>query len=311
MDTNDGITFTSDGSTVSYPALALYYGDHVISQCKFEKFSSTTWLIWMETASHTVTYTSCLFSGIDAKNLMALCTHVNLINVTIADNYFSDDMFVPFTNNYQHYIYNLQNSIIYNNSNMHMAYNSFDVSNSILEYYESWVNNIANNMIGSTYDPIFNSYSSEPYSCDYYSSPAIAAGSASFIYVSSFYDPNIMDYDVVNMYRYYDFYALKTDMGAYQNGYEDGTHLYNTMGPIVSAPKRHSDASTGSGIPVIGANDIQNEAILTLYDVSGKIIYTTSAQNSLKTHTLNSGIYVAIVTSKEGQEISSKKIVIP
>lgn len=193
-----------------------------------------------------------------------------------------------------------------------MNYVSFNnVSNSILEYNESWINNIINNFIGSAFNPLFNTYSAVPYSCDYYSSPAIGAGDASFITSSIFYDSNIMDYDVANMYRYYDFYALKTDIGAYQNGYDNGTHLYNALSPIVSAPKRYNDASTRSDIQTTDANDIQAGAILTLYDLSGKIIYSTFAENGLNAHVLNSGIYVAIVASKEGQEISSKKIVIP
>ena len=185
-----------------------------------------------------------------------------------------------------------------------------DVSNSILENNESWITNITNNYIGSTYDPLFNTYSSAPYSCDYYSSPAIGAGNAYYIYYSSFYDSDIMDYDVANMYRYYDFYALKTDIGAYQSGYDDGSHLYK-VGPTLSAPKRHIEASIEPDIIAIDANDIQTGAILTLYDISGKIIYTTFAENGLNAQVLNSGIYVAIVASKDGQEISSRKIVIP
>ena len=315
----DGISFVGTGNTINHSALALYYGDHIISQCKFYKFSTSTWLIWMETANHTVTYTSCLFVQNNASHLMTLFTHVDLINVTIADNQLGNDMFIPAyshnpgTQSYNAlFNYNLYNSIIYGNSNMHMGYVLFnDVSNSILENNESWITNITNNYIGSTYDPLFNTYSSAPYSCDYYSSPAIGAGNAYYIYYSSFYDSDIMDYDVANMYRYYDFYALKTDIGAYQSGYDDGSHLYNAVGPTLSAPKRHIEASIEPDIIAIDANDIQTGAILTLYDISGKIIYTTSAENGLNAQVLNSGIYVAIVASKDGQEISSRKIVIP
>ena len=185
------------------------------------------------------------------------------------------------------------------------------VSNSILEYNESWIVNIANNLIGSTYNPIFNSNSAAPYSCNYYTSPAIAAGEASFIALCPFYDSAIMDYDVANMYRYYDFYALKTDMGAYQNGYDDGTHLYNAVGPVVSAPKKHDAEDTGSNLQTIDANNIQDGAIITVYDISGKTVYTASSIYDLNEQTLTSGMYVAVVTSKAGQEISSKKIVIP
>ena len=195
---------------------------------------------------------------------------------------------------------------------MQMDYVSFDVYNSILEDNEGWINNMGNNLIGSMYDPIFNTYSAAPYSCDYYSSPAIGAGDASFITSSSFYDSNIMDYDVVNnMYRYFDLYAYKTDIGAYQNGYDDGTHLYS-VGPVMSAPQRNN-RNTASDKQAFSAINLPKEAILTIYDVSGKIVYTASATDGLDAfpNTISSGMYVAIVASKEGQEIASKKIIIP
>lgn len=321
----DGITLTGDND--EYAAVSLYFGDHIISQCKFDNFYTTTWLVWMETASHTVTYSSCLFAENKAKFLMALCTHADLINVTIADNDLTDDMFLPFcsynpyTQTYTtYYYYNLYNSIIYGNSNMQMNHDLtswshlgfFDVYNSILEDNEGWIVDRGNNLIGSVYDPLFNTYSAAPYSCDYYNSPAIGTGDAIFIFTSPFYDPNIMDYDVANMYRYFDFYALKVDRGAYQNGYDDGTHLYNVASPIVSAPQRYNHDNIEADCQTISGGVIQDGAILTLYDVSGKIIYTTSAANDLlNAHTLNTGIYIAVITSKEGQEIASKKIIIP
>lgn len=312
----DGITFTSDGYSSSYSAMALYYGDYVISQCKFEKFITTTWLIWMETSGHTVTYTSCLFDCNEVKSLMALCTHINLINVTITDNYLTDDMFVSFNNPPSTiYTYNLQNSIIYNNSNMHMASDYFDVSNSLLESNESWINDITNNLIGSTYNPVFNSYSAAPYSCNYYTSPVIAAGSSSFITLCPFYDPNIMDYDIANMYRYYDFYALKTDMGAYQNGYEDGTHLYNVGGSIMYAPRKRRNETTTNDIwsdrRTIYVNNVSSETTLTIYNISGQIVYKTALQEGLNTipSLLNTGVYI-VKTTQDGNEIESKRIIL-
>ena len=323
----DGITLTGDGSSFDYSALVLLYGDHVISQCKFEKFNTSTWLLWLETAGHTVTFTNCLFYGNAAKHLMALCTHANLINVTIADNTLSNDMFVPFSQYNQYtqvyspyYNYNLYNSILYNNSNIKMEHNIyasyfgiFNVSHSILQSNEGWINNIANNMIGSTYDPIFNSSFAAPYSCNYFSSPAIATGSSALITLCPFYDSNIMDYDVANMYRYFDFYATTTDRGAYQNGYEDGTYLYNAVAPIVSAPQRHGNGNTNTNLQMLSLTDLPEGTKFTLYDISGKIVYTTSAAESLNalSKTINRGMYVAVVSSEEGHEIASKKIVIP
>ena len=198
---------------------------------------------------------------------------------------------------------------------MHMASDYFDVSNSLLESNESWINDITNNLIGSTYNPVFNSYSAAPYSCNYYTSPVIAAGSSSFITLCPFYDPNIMDYDIANMYRYYDFYALKTDMGAYQNGYEDGTHLYNVGGSIMYAPhKRRKETTTNdiwSDRRTIYVNNVSSETILTIYNISGQIVYKTALQEGLNTipSLLNTGVYIA-KTTQEGNEIESKRIIL-
>ena len=59
--------------------------------------------------------------------------------------------------------------------------------------------------------------------------------------------------------------------------------------------------------------DIIDYVFYRIYDVSGKIVYTASATDGLDAfpNTISSGMYVAIVASKEGQEIASKKIVIP
>lgn len=304
----DGITFTGEGN--NYSALSLLYGDHVISQCKFEKFVSTNRLIWMETANHTVTYTSCLFARNTVANLMALCTNVNLINVTIADNYFSGDMFIPFN---QHYTYNLQNSIIYYNNNMHMASDYFNVSHSILEHYESWVNNISGNYFST--NPQFTGNAIAPYSCDFFLSPAINSGYASFITSCPFYDSNIMDYDVMNMYRYYDYIAVHTDIGAYQNGYEDGSHLYSTVGPVMYNPdKKNSNLqnSIWSDSRMIYVDNTIEGAVIAIYNVSGQIVYKTSLQIGLNAieESLGMGIYIARTISSDGQELASKSIIL-
>ena len=197
---------------------------------------------------------------------------------------------------------------------MYMTSDYFDVYNSILESNESWVNDIANNLIGSTYDPIFNTYSATPYSCNYYTSPAIGAGSSSFITLCPFYEPDIMDYDIANMYRYYDYYAVKTDMGAYQNGYEDGTHLYNAVGSILYAPHKQKNETAHdiwSGMRTIFVNNVSNGTTLTIYTMSGQIVYRTALKEGLNTipSLLNTGMYIAKAT-KDGNEVASERIIL-
>ena len=124
-----------------------------------------------------------------------------------------------------------------------------------------------------------------------------------------------MDYDIANMYRYYDFYALRTDMGAYQNGYDDGTHLYNAGGSIMYAPrKRRNEATTNdiwSDRRTIYVNNVSSETTLTIYNISGQIVYKTALQEGLNTipSLLNTGVYIA-KTTQEGNEIESKRIIL-
>ena len=329
----DGITLTSDYHDVNFAAMALVGGDHVVAQCKFEGFYSSDLLVWLETGGNTVTFVNCLFDNNEVKNLMALCTHVNLINVTIADNNFADDMFIPFgsynqfTQTYSTYYYNLYNSIIYGNSNMCMNHNVtysnhvgyFDVYNSILEDNEGWINDMANNLIGSMYNPIFNTYSAAPYSCDPNNSPAIAAGDASHITLCPHYSAlteELMDYDVANNDRYWD-YSPSTivDMGAYQNGYDDGSANYYSVNPSrIRRRTSHKEPETISlwaNGQMLYIKEIQEEGLnLNLYNIMGQIVYTTELQigkNAISLP-LALGIYVAKISSNDGKDIISKPI---
>ena len=320
----DGLTLTSDANGIDYSALSFYYGDHIISQCKIDEFYSSTWLIWMETSGHSITCTNSLFVKNKTEYLMALCTHIDLINVTIADNDFEEDMFLPYCSYNQYtqsysvfYNYNLYNSIIYGNNNMYMEYDLdsihigyFNVYNSILEDNEGWINNVYGNYIGSIYNPMFNTNSAVPYSCNYYTSPAIGTGNGSFIYTNQFYTPDIMDYDVVNVDRYYDILGTQVDIGAYQNGYDDGSSFYNDVPPILSAPHKGNIETTISDLQMSYASGVLEGAIITLYDVTGKIVYATTIENgfTMSSYAIPSGIYLARITSKGGKEILSKKV---
>lgn len=293
----DGITFTSD-TMVNFAAMALVGGDHVVAQCKFEGFTSSNLLIWLETGGNIVTFVNCLFDNNDVSNLMALCSHVNLINVTIADNNFSGDMFIPFSHydqftniNTIFYNYNLYNSILYKNSNIDMEYSPyalhygiFNVSNSILQSNEGWVNNLGYNLFNT--NPVFSGNITAPYSCNYYTSPAIAAGDASYITSCSHYSTlteQIMDYDVANMDRYWDFPPTIVDMGAYQNGYDDGSSNYNSFNPSRLKSRKNNNESELISIwadaQTLYIKEIQEEGTnLCLYNIMGGIVHSTTLQ---------------------------------
>ena len=316
----DGITITSDGYLVDVQALRLVGGNHIISQCKFENFNTSNLLIWLETGGNTVTFTNCLFDNNDVAALMALCTHANLINVTIADNTISNDMFIPycsynqFTQTYDaFYNYNLYNSIIYGNSNMYMEYDLtalhngfFNVSNSILGNNEGWVNDMGYNYF--SIDPEFTYNTVHPYTCNTSISPAIGNGNSTFILLCPFYDGNIMNYDVINAFRYGS-NPLIVDIGAYQHSLSPNRQK--------KGRNNHSENSSiqlWASANTLYVNDVKaSDAKLSLYNTAGQFVYSTALQatNNTIPLTLNSGIYVAIVTSKEGIEISSEKIVIP
>lgn len=321
----DGITITSDGNVVNFEALALVGGNHVVSQCKIEHFSTNEELIWLETGgSNTVTFTNCLFDENKSKNLMVLASHVTLINVTIANNVLVDDMFIPYNSTVSgaNYDYNMYNSIIYGNDNMDMSYSyiyqygSFNVSHSILETQEGWVNDLGNNYFNT--DPIFTSNTDVPYSCDYYNSPAIAAGDASWITLSSFYDSDIMDFDVANHDRYWDIPRYTVDIGAYQNGYDDGYYYYD-VNPSNSRVPQKGEASISKNVSLrsclqcIYINNVENaELNLFLYNCSGQIVYTTLVQSGYNciSPLLTHGVYIAKVASKEGEELTAKAVVL-
>lgn len=301
----DGITITSDYMVSDY-ALSLIQGNYIVSQCKIEGFQTDDILMWLESGGGSITFVSCLFADNVAYYLMALCTNVNLINVTIADNDLKDDMFIPFAHAYT---YNMRNSIIYGNSNMDMASLSFDVYHSILENLESWVNDIGGNMFNT--DPLFTYNYMAPYSCDYTSSPAIGAGEPAFITSLSFYalHHDILDYDVINFGRYYDSNPVTMlDIGAYQRGtnlspyyniahpseYENDPNECLTVEPI----HIWSDAHAVHINNIKGAN-----ATLILYNTAGQMVYASSLSEGNNTiSTLpQAGTYIVKTTSSEGE----------
>lgn len=308
----DGITLTSDG-TVSFAAMALVGGDHIVSQCKFENFQSTDLLIWLETGGNTVTFTNCLFDNNDVRNLMALCTNINLINITVADNILVGDMFLPYNHGYS---YLMQNTIIYGNSNMTMSSTFFDVYNSILENYESWVNDMGSNQYST--DPIFIYTGFAPYSCDYYSSPAISAGDGSFITtLATYYSSDIMDYDVANLERYWDIPRTTVDIGAYQSGYDDGSTNYDAFVPVLYKSKAKKDSDNTSNHIVWSNNktiyvEDNTDADIYVYNTMGQLVYNAhlhNGYNSIPT-TLTNGIYVVSCISSDGSIIQKKSIFI-
>ena len=260
--------------------------------------------MWLESGGGSMTFVSCLFADNVAYNLMALCTNVNLINVTIADNDLKDDMFIPFVNGYT---YNMRNSIIYGNSNMDMASLSFDVYHSILENIESWVNDIGGNMFNT--DPLFTYISTAPYSCDYISSPAIGAGEPGFITSASFYTLytcDILDYDVINMGRYYDYNPVTMlDIGAYQRA--------NNISPYynVAHPSEHENEPSEnigsihiwSDARAVYINNVKGaNATLVLYNAAGQMVYASSLSEGNNTiFTLpQAGTYIAKTISSGG-----------
>ena len=208
----------------------------------------------------------------------------------------------------------MNHNVTYSN---HVGY--FDVYNSILEDNEGWINDMANNLIGSMYNPIFNTYSAAPYSCDPNNSPAIAAGDASHITLCPHYSAlteELMDYDVANNDRYWD-YSPSTivDMGAYQNGYDDGSANYYSVNPSrIRRRTSHKEPETISlwaNGQMLYIKEIQEEGLnLNLYNIMGQIVYTTELQigkNAISLP-LALGIYVAKISSNDGKDIISKPI---
>lgn len=296
----DGITITSDGSPVDFAALRLVGGDHIISQCKIENFNTSSLLIWLETGGNHVTFTSCLFDNNEAGWLMGLASHVDIINTTIADNDLDYDMFV----HYYTYDYNLRNSIIYGNSNMSMGVGSFDVSNSILSSYEGWVNDMGNNYFGT--DPEFTYNTLHPYTCNTSTSPAIGGGNSMFILLNSYYESDIMNYDVINASRYGS-NPLIVDIGAYQHTPAANRQKGRNSNTANSSIRLWANANT------IYVSDLDEQgATLSLYNAAGQIVYSTplQADNNTIPLVLNADTYIARVTDKEGKEIVSSKIVI-
>lgn len=316
----DGITMVSDYD-VNVNALRLVGGDHIVSQCKFEAFFTSNDLVWLETNGNNVTFTSCLFAKNLSRSIIALCSNVDLINVTIADNSLYDCLFESFGSNM--YTYNIYNSIIYGNDRMNLLlYNTGDYINidySILQSAESWMNDLGNNQFT---DPLFTYNTNEPYSCNYIYSPAVAAGNPQFIMLNPYYSfitASIMDWDVVNHNRYWDTQRTTTDIGAYQNTYANGSYFYNEYGPVVerrSIQQKEDLARTISlwcDSKTIFVNNIsESGGSLTIYNMAGQIVYESPLQMGQNTIPvlLNAGIYVAKVQSHEGGEMLSKTIFI-
>lgn len=312
----NGITLTSDNS-VNYLALSIVGVECLVSQCRIENFSTNFQeLIWLEDGSNTITFVSCVFSENDAANLMSLYSNVNLINVTIADNYFSHDMFVP--HNSILFQYTMQNSIIYNNSNMDMDYsvNYFYVYNSLLENQEYWINDIGGNIYNT--DPLFIYNPVAMYACDYFCSPTINAGDPAFITLASFYNLStydILEYDVVNVYRFGSSQQTSIDIGAYQSG-DDSYSYYNNIGHPLMRKNCHNYSNEKKPIwsqsqKVFVDNKQKTQVGLILYNMSGQMVYETSLNEGLNTisTSLSAGTYIVRTISAGGDNNYTKILI--
>ena len=314
----NGITFTSDDEFINYPALKIVGGSHVISQCKFEHVFSSDILIWLETGGNIVNFVNCLFDNNDVSNLIALCSHVNLINVTIADNYFQHYAFISFQSQSTPYIYNLRNSIIYGNANTSMNGGRIHVSHSILENYDDWIDDVEYNEFGV--DPIFTYHPTAPYSCDIDNSPAIDAGNSSYIvdYFTNGFNLDIVDYDIANQYRYGDNNYSMIDIGAYQNVPEYSLYYSERETPIMRKNNKNMGETPisiylWSDLHMLYVNNLyETMTTLVLYNLSGQSCYSTSLQKGMNALpiALTTGMYIAKITSKEGDDLISKSIVI-
>ena len=284
----DGFVFTSDQTWVGSSAMALQASDFLISRCKIIDYYTTDQLIFLEGGENIVTFANCLIADNEADvTFDAYIDAASIINTTIANN----NHLLAFI--YSDINFNIQNSILWGNSDLYIASGgtnpNSDVSNSIIESQEWWMNDIGGNLWIT--DPEFIYQTAQPYSCVASTlqmnnigavapSPAINAG-----------DPNALLYlphgfenhDIINHPRLTAGGLI--DIGAYQNITPYGQSYY--------MPKRPSQTDTSA----------TNESTL-IYSITGQKIC------SLEQHEwrlLPSGMF--IITSPDGTH--SRKIINP
>lgn len=219
----DGITMHGATDNLTCSAMELYHGNHLMSHLKFSKILTTGPLLWIEYGN---SY-KCILNSVIEENtasymLPAYC-NLDIINCTIAENYWYDDFIHA---NLLNKAYAIYNSIIHKNNTCSMGdINEYvHVNFSIIDYYDSsWMGDDGNNYWG--YDPQFIFLTPEPHIC-YNTSIAINNGKDSYITTFPYTYPFCLAYYEVNMHpRFYHPYTI-LDIGAYQHLYDYQSSYY-------------------------------------------------------------------------------------
>lgn len=223
----DGITITSD-NVISSAALELYVCDFVVAHCKIRDFHTTGPLIWLESGNSYKRFVNTVIENNEADYLMSAYCNVDMLNLTIADNkFYTYFIYGSLTNNN----YNIRNSIIWGSGPLtsYNMYGLFNVSYSIVQYYDSWmVDDYTNHW--ST-DPLFTYATNDPHTC---TTLSIARNNGYIPYLLFYPITSLFDfsqYDVNMLSRFYNPLTYDyVDIGAYQHETYSGSN-YNVVHP--------------------------------------------------------------------------------
>ena len=235
----DGITFVSDNS-MFVAAMELYNGDHLISHCRIKDYKTTTPLLWLENGNSYKCILNSVIEDNTASCLLSAYCDLDIVNTTIADNIFYDDLIYE---NLSHHTYTIFNSIIWGCMNYSMAsINRYvHVANSIVEHYDSsWMGDDGYNFWNV--DPQFSYTYPDPHTCCT-TSVALDNGYDGYLTALSF------GLNTAYPYAYYEFnmhprffediFSVSSpwmvDIGAYQHFYKYQDSYYY---PTQSAPRR-------------------------------------------------------------------------
>lgn len=314
----DGITITSDNNSMSNHALRLVGGTYVVTHCKIEDYKTSDDLVMLEsTIDHNFVMNS-LFVNNEGKSLMTAWCKLHMINVTIADNSFTQLIHTaPFGAN-------IDNSVIWGNSEqspyLYTMAGTVGISHSFVETQRTWMVDDYTNQWNI--DPLFTYDTTYPYTCDALSS-IFAYGDAAVYYSNVWaltdYEYN---YDVAGNFRFYDYglYGIYSyaDAGAYQHYYQAGGSNYNSMEPNIRQSKsrkpiKNVDADIHlwsyknciyiDGVPTDGTDFV-------LYTISGQKVYSASLNKDFQEIQtfMQMGEYIATITSATGERLLSKTV---
>ena len=129
----------------------------------------------------------------------------------------------------------------------------------------------------------------------------------------TFYD--ILEYDVVNVYRFGSSQQTSIDIGAYQSG-DDSYSYYNNIGHPLMRKNCHNYSNEKKPIwsqsPKVFVDNKQKTQVgLILYNMSGQMVYETSLNEGLNTisTSLSAGTYIVRTISAGGDNNYTKILI--